>query len=307
MTWNIPRRRGLPRAGRSGTVSYLVASALAAAGLIALAAPAPAGPITLSPASYSVSVFSMKAQLTESSNFPLSFPFGIPSQPLGNFGTASNEGMIDSGSSYALNASNTRDEVTATFQISALPNTRTMNNSFGAVIGLLRADTTFQIVVKVKPGAMPPSTLTDVPIIESATGSATCSSPHLGEPGSSATATVVINSSRFPHPLFAGCGPGTPPGIDSTIDLSRIDEWVIGVPVTFEKTVTGTLALEAANGNTSMATFDAMADPSFEIDPSFAFADDFELEFSPGFLSPVSSVPEPASIMLLKCDMSPGL
>ena len=46
------------------------------------------------------------------------------------------------------------------------------------------------------------------------------------------------------------------------------------------------------------ATFQAIADPTIQIDPSFAYADDFTLAFSPN-LTPSAAAPEPSSIVLL--------
>jgi hypothetical protein len=59
-------------------------------------------------------------------------------------------------------------------------------------------------------------------------------------------------------------------------------------------------------------TYSASADPEVEIDPSFAYASDFTVEFSPGGTSsgggtnPPPSVPEPSSLRLL-CAALPAL
>ena len=50
--------------------------------------------------------------------------------------------------------------------------------------------------------------------------------------------------------------------------------------------------------NVGSSTFQAFADPEIEIDPSFVFASDFTLAFSPN-LTPPTATPEPSSISLL--------
>lgn len=50
--------------------------------------------------------------------------------------------------------------------------------------------------------------------------------------------------------------------------------------------------------NVGSSTFFAFADPEIEIDPSFAFANDFTLAFSPNLTPPIAT-PEPSSIALL--------
>ena len=54
-------------------------------------------------------------------------------------------------------------------------------------------------------------------------------------------------------------------------------------------------ALDCCAGH---ATFQAIADPTIQIDPSFAYADDFAVAFSPNLPS-FTAVPEPSSIALL--------
>ena len=52
------------------------------------------------------------------------------------------------------------------------------------------------------------------------------------------------------------------------------------------------------DGHTGQAAFQAIVDPTIQIDPSFAYADDFTLAFSPN-LPPSAAAPEPSSIALL--------
>ena len=72
------------------------------------------------------------------------------------------------------------------------------------------------------------------------------------------------------------------------------------MPSNVLKAVSGSLGLQVSDGGIDTGMFDAMADPIIEIDPSFAFADDFELDFSPGFSAGTTSeVLEPSSLTLL--------
>ena len=62
-----------------------------------------------------------------------------------------------------------------------------------------------------------------------------------------------------------------------------------------EMSISGILDEE---GTAINAQYSALSDPAIEIDPSFAFKDDFELVFSPNLFSPTSAVPEPSSTLL---------
>ena len=70
----------------------------------------------------------------------------------------------------------------------------------------------------------------------------------------------------------------------------------------YEQNIQGLNTSTNIRASFTLASFlQAKADPSFQIDPAFPYADYFELEFSPGFdeVEPVPDpVPEPASVTM---------
>jgi hypothetical protein len=162
----------------------------------------------------------------------------------------------------------------------------------------LQARTDYQVVVTPKPGLAPPSSLVGIPIIGTATVSATCSGNNVSSVGE----VIVFNVAPTPLLWNAPCnGTGS-----SSKTVPQRGTFPIGVPVDVEDIAAGNMTLFATSPAQPQdhASFSASADPEFEIDPSFEFANDFELQYSPGFETSGdgtggTQVPEPASLLLL--------
>lgn len=134
-----------------------------------------------------------------------------------------------------------------------------------------------------------------------ATGVATC-----GSGASWAEASVSLGLIAPLTPLEADCNlgqPDTPFFSSSTKGLLPIGE---PDPITKEAQA-GTYVVaclpglsipSCPSGQSSSGVF-AIVDPTIEIDPSFAYAKDFELEYSPGYFPSGSAVPEPSTWLLL--------
>jgi len=118
--------------------------------------------------------------------------------------------------------------------------------------------------------------------------------------GAVAVADVSVDLLQpLDNPAFASCGSQNPVQIPS-FKSQLTGLFPIGEPLNIIKAVNGTLGLDVVDGGIDTGMFDATADPTIQIDPSFAFADDFELDFSPGFSAGTTSdVPEPSSLTLL--------
>jgi PEP-CTERM motif len=182
----------------------------------------------------------------------------------------------------SASAASSRDEVQAYVQIHAPPNNVANFEDIG-----LSAVSEYQVAVAVRSGKKPPPSITAVPIEITITGSVSCSGFS-----TEAQATVVVGL-VVPLTPSAGCNilPNKPSFVDSeTVPVS------IGTPVPIEKDATADVsAFSAGDGETASASVHAVVDPTLEIDPSFVYADDFELEYSPGY----AAVPEPATWTML--------
>jgi hypothetical protein len=184
--------------------------------------------------------------------------------------------------SYSLFAANSRDDVQASIQIEAAP-----NNLVNSGTIYLTAESQYQVAAVVKSGRKPPTSVKAVPIEITITGSVSCSNSD-----SSATAS-------FSFGLLAPLSPSNAACNDSQFSdrpafaYSTKESLPIGAPDTFDKTVTALANnFSAINGATASLSVHATVDPTIEIDPSFAYADDFELEYSPGYASG-GAAPEP--------------
>ena len=158
----------------------------------------------------------------------------------------------------------------------------------GALAMALIATSSYQIVVNKKSGKAAPSDLTAVPIIVGAVGFASCSGRVVA---AISAVTIYIPTGPTNYSARADCHD------NPVFDLSTDDKFPIGVPASITVQAYGAMDL----GVDDLATFDVMADPSFEIDPAFPYADAFEIEYSPGFEDAVApaDVPEPGSLLLL--------
>jgi len=139
-------------------------------------------------------------------NFPLydkysSSPLEQVSNPVPFLGTglffSTNGGTP--GGSYSLEAGTGVDRVDASLNVAAAPN----SDAFLSVI--LLAETQFQVEVVQKSGANPPKSITSVPVIVQATGSAICAGGD-----SSASASVDLGLLAPLIPLTANCSSNGP-------------------------------------------------------------------------------------------------
>jgi hypothetical protein len=244
-----------------------------------------ADPISLTNASYVDTVNTPTGQVIFSSGAPDSRELVTPID-LSTFKT----GPGTSSGSYGLFAGTNRDTVQGTVMLDGT----SLFTATKFAISVM-ANSSYQVVVRVKRGKIVPGNKKIVPIIANATGSVSCSPTTQGsnEGGGFGQAKVtVVGFATY----SATCGSGTP-----SISKSTVDDFTINKPVNVQKQVFGGLGEEVHLG-TITENFSITADPTFEIDPGFAFADDFELVFSPG-AEPVSNTPEPASVAMLGLGM----
>lgn len=158
----------------------------------------------------------------------------------------------------------------------------------------LKAYTSYQIMVTQKPGRIAPADVVGVPVIGSAKGSAQCSGNGGSVHVTNASATV---EAKFPYTASdvliarASCPPTdqSPPEFNT----SASEIFPTNRPIDVNTEVDGDINL---HDGASVGSFTASADPSFEIDPSFPYADDFEIDYSPGF---DTAVPEPSTWAML--------
>jgi hypothetical protein len=256
--------------GIAGRTLRPAGCAVIAAALASTTGPASAK-TTLINASYSYSIQTYNGYTSNASAHPVS----SSGEPQSQDGTATG--------GYSVLAASSRDEIQASIQLHAAPNNVANFEYLG-----LSADSEYQVAVAVRSGKKPPPSLTAVPIEITITGSVSCSGFS-----AEAQATVVVGL-LVPLTPSANCNnPDKPSFVDSeTVPVS------IGTPVSIEKYATGIVSnFSAGNGNggTASESVHAVVDPTLEIDPSFAYADDFELEYSPGY----ATVPEPATWTLL--------
>jgi hypothetical protein len=191
--------------------------------------------------------------------------------------------------SYGLFAGTNRDTVQGTVMLEG----NSLLDSAKFYINVM-ANTNYQVVVRVKPGKAPES-IKRVPIVVMAKGSVSCSPTTQGSTqggGFGQSTVTVVGFATY----SATCGKGPRSFLKSTVD-----DFTINKPVNVHKQVSGGLA-EQVHLGTITENFSITADPTFEIDPGFAFADDFELVFSPG-AETVSNTPEPASVAMLGLGM----
>ena len=155
---------------------------------------------------------------------------------------------------------------------------------FGETKGFMSLTATTIYLVRVVQTSAAGDGIVDVPVIERASGSATCK----GDKNSFviASAIVTLDLANF----IAGCNLGQPSSFNQNTEAN----FKVDVPVLVRKSVNGEI-VSSTFDQESEGQFEATADPSFQIDPSFPFADDFALQFSP---DAPASVPEPATVML---------
>lgn len=167
-----------------------------------------------------------------------------------------------------------------------LQGTAQLGNSLADAV----ATVLYQAAVVPKSGAPP---VNSVPVDVFASGSANCSSSGLV---SSATSSVdmFINSTSVSSSFVGNCPPN-----GAGFQVNNVDQFFVNTPI--DVTISSEILLGTEyfvpffNGFSSGS---AQIDPVFQIDPSFPFANDFTLIYSPN-LTISGSVPEPSSLLLL--------
>jgi hypothetical protein len=239
-------------------------------------------PIKLSNAVYEVTVY-----LTNGGSHQVlqNTPFTLPENtPVAL--TVFTTGPGTATGSYSLYAGQGRDSLQASVNLNG--NSLMAETSFGLA---LEASTSYQVAVTVKPGKMPPGTVTTVPVIASATASLSCGPMFSGIfTAEAAFAGALVDIGNSPS-ISAVC-----PGNQNQFPKTTLTNFKVNQPVNVFKRVTGVLAQKTKIGTIS-DYFDVTVDPGFTIDPTFAYASDFELIYSPG--AAPASTPEPTSLIML--------
>jgi hypothetical protein len=174
----------------------------------------------------------------------------------------------------------------------------------GGYITLI-AKTAFQMRVVYNPGAKPPEDINKVPIVGMALGSTACGVK--GHSVAVASADIrATQSGQLVVPLVnthAGSPCGEPVQGPPSFGPTPFTQWWSFEPnetVSVTESVLGNAAAASDVGPLSV-NFYALLDPTFEIDPSWAYAKDFQLEISPGA---TPTVPEPSSLALSALGLS---
>lgn len=203
---------------------------------------------------------------------------------------------VDPGSTYygtarRLQKNETLAQVSGTVQLNAYTNGGFFPRP-GTLGMYVAADTLYQVMVIPSPEKIAPSDVKGVPVIGTTKGSTQCTGQVV-----QATALVAVGGATYAR---ADCPPGQNP---DSFNKSATGTFPVGVPESVDVEAYGGFTLQVGGflGSTDKGFFFATADPSFEIDPSFPYADDFTLVYSPGFdaSGPLTSVPEPSSLLLL--------
>jgi hypothetical protein len=200
---------------------------------------------------------------------------------------------------YALVAGTGSDGVDGTFFVQGAP------NSVAYVGAQLLAETQFEVEVVKSSGATPPATIKSVPILVTATGNVDCSN---SASNAQAIVTLGLLAPLTGSPdLTAACNtPGIPD--NDIFNISTEGQLPIGELSTITKEAAASTQVNACVPGPAVtscpSTYDttqvsAFVDPTIEIDPSFAYAKDFVLEYSPGYSPGGSAVPEPSTWLLL--------
>jgi hypothetical protein len=272
---------GPSRATQSGAQrrfrSFLRGGVTATCAVIAAALASTTGPAsaktTLINANYQVAIEASNGGTLASKES--AHPVSASGEPEGSSGTATG--------GYFVSAASSRDEIQASIQLSGTPSNPPNFGSVG-----LGAVSDYQIAVAVRSGKKPPPSITAVPIEITITASASCS-------GAATQAEAKVEVGLL-APLDEGASCGYGHDIPFVVDSETVPV-SIGDPVSVEKGAQGGVGNFTGYG--ASASIHAVVDPTFEIDPSFAYADDFELDYSPGYAASGSAVPEPSTWLLL--------
>jgi len=274
---------------------------LAAAAYLVIPFPVQAGPVVLQSVFYRIQTFGYEpasggyAYSQESDSITTTPQINTEPRGLSVFIRKPSSFMTTAGGSYYGTATTIQGNETLA-QVKgdiSLSSQGTPPFIFSDQLGIgVEADTYYQVMVVNT--HFVPSNVKGVPIIGTTAGTTSCST----EAGDSAVAQVVVDDIVYAK---AQCPP-EPGLIDTSFSTKATSTFPIGVPVNVVVSAYGTLNLGVGyDQDVDHGTFYASADPSFEIDPSFPYADDFELVYSPGLAMPPdgTDIPEPGSLLLL--------
>lgn len=166
---------------------------------------------------------------------------------------------------------------------------------YGSFTMDLSADTQYQVVVVSKPGRTPPADLVGIPVIGTVKGSTEAA--YSADYSTHAEATVSVTLAHTDHSIIYARADSPYDGVHDD-HFNKVNSYTFRVGLPMDVVVSANLYINLQNGDESSGPVFATADPSFEIDPTFPYADDFEIEYSPGF---GTATPEPSTraMMLL--------
>jgi hypothetical protein len=234
--------------------------------------------------------FSQESDLVKTTPQPNKAPL-----PLTRFIRADSDPQTTVGGSYygtamPIQGNETLAQVSGTIQLNAYEKLGFFPQRAFLGIGV-QADTYYQVMVINT--HFVPSDVKGVPIIGTTAGTTSCSGSFAAN--KTAFAQVIVEDIVY---AAAQCPPGK---IDTSFSTKVTGTFPIGVPVNVQVSAYGAVNLQVGDQATDNGSFYASADPSFEIDPSFPYANDFELVYSPGLATPADAtdIPDPGSLLLL--------
>lgn len=169
-----------------------------------------------------------------------------------------------------------------------------------SLIGMsaLGGDAAVSYFVYIAPLAFAPAGINQVPVLTHATGSTNCT-PKIGDTwsvGGEARAKVVIGGLAAPFFQQTVTCSDSGGGLSNAFDVNQPVLFGIGqnTPVLIS---VFSAASAAVIGGAAPFDFTAFADSTFQIDPSFPFANDYQIIVSPD--GTASGIPEPATYVTL--------
>lgn len=162
-----------------------------------------------------------------------------------------------------------------------------VGNTLGGSTVDVSAEVMYEVAVAPKvSGAVPVS---QVPVLMFGGGFADCSSSGFFASSTSSSSTQVGINGDF----SANCPP-----TDSLYQIKNSASFFVGDPVLVTVMAGGVVECDFGGIFSCSTSVSAFADPTFEIDPSFQYANDFVLKYSPGLFN-TRAVPEPSNLLLL--------
>jgi hypothetical protein len=174
-----------------------------------------------------------------------------------------------------------------------------------SLIGLsgLGGDAAVSYFVYLAPLTFAPLDINQVPVITHVMGSTNCTpkSGQMWSVGGDAVAQVVIGDPAAPMFQHKVVCSDIGDGLSNTFDLSKPLLFGVGKSTPVLVSVRSEASAAVLEG---VAPFDftAFADSTFQIDPSFPFANDYQIIVSPD--GATSGIPEPATYATLACGLA---